>query len=286
MTTLVGARCTLKVQLTTIKLALALHLPTQLTTIKVGPGLGTFFSSFAISLALLSPFWPPRPLESKVIRIQSDHPLAFSPLVAAMERSKVICSIQVWRRDVGLSSKVSLDFAGLGGLLLSPPSLPLTWCCSLQHFPSWRLTSWLWSCGNGFAWFPPWAALSPKTFWGGSCMHWRCFCYAVSPSLGLVKLHCAPTNRDALDLLFHWTYKATRNEFLYWVHGALSLICTFLDWDFRLTGSSLQARPGWLLLKLLCHRQSSLLGTRSFISWPCTIFDPLDFCHLRRRLII
>ena len=31
-----------------------------------------------------------------------------------MQRSKVICSIQVWGRAVGLSSKVSLDFAGLG----------------------------------------------------------------------------------------------------------------------------------------------------------------------------
>ena len=46
MTTLVGARCILKVQLTTIRVALALHLPTQLTTIEVGPGVGTFFSSF------------------------------------------------------------------------------------------------------------------------------------------------------------------------------------------------------------------------------------------------
>ena len=54
-------------------------------------------------------------------------------------------------------------------------------------------------------------------------MHWRCFCHAVSPSLGLVKLPCAPTNRDALDLLFHWPYKAIRNEFLYWVHLDLHL---------------------------------------------------------------
>ena len=96
----------------------------------------------------------------------------------------------------------------------------------------------------------------------------------------------SPTNRHALDLLFHWTTKATRNEFLYRVHGAPVLICTFLDWDSRPTGSSLQARPGWLLFKLLCHRQSSLLATRSFLSSPCTIFDPTDFCHLRRRLII
>jgi len=75
--------------------ALALHLPTQLTTIEVGPGLGTFSLPFIISPTLLPPLWPPRPLESKVIQIQSDHPPAFSPPVAAMERSKVICSIQV-----------------------------------------------------------------------------------------------------------------------------------------------------------------------------------------------
>ena len=92
------------------RLALALHLPTQLTTIEVGPGWGTFSLPFT---TLLPPLWP-RPLESKVIQIQSDHPPAFSPPVAAMERSKVICSIQVWGRAVGLSSKVSLDFAGLG----------------------------------------------------------------------------------------------------------------------------------------------------------------------------
>ena len=42
-----------------------------------------------------------------------------------------------------------------------------------------------------------------------------------------------------------------------------SLICTFLVWDSRSTGSSLQARPRWLLFKLLCHRQSSLSSTRS-----------------------
>ena len=35
--------------------------------------------------------------------------------------------------------------------------------------------------------------------------------------------------------------------------------------------------------KLLCHRQSSLLTTRSFLSSPCTNFDPTDFCQLRRR---
>ena len=44
-----------------LRLALALHLPTQLTTTEVGPGLGTFFSSFTISPTLLSPLWPPPP---------------------------------------------------------------------------------------------------------------------------------------------------------------------------------------------------------------------------------
>ena len=95
MITLVGAFSILKVQLSTIDAGLALFLPIQLTTIEVGPGLGFFFSSFPPSSPLLPPLWPPRPLESKVIQIQSDHLLATSPPVAAMERSKVTCSIQV-----------------------------------------------------------------------------------------------------------------------------------------------------------------------------------------------
>ena len=37
------------------------------------------------------------------------------------------------------------------------------------------------------------------------------------------------------------------------------------------------------LFKLLCHRQSSLLATCSFLSSPCTNFGPTDFCHLRPR---
>ena len=87
-------RC-LKVQLSAIDVGLALLLPIQLTTIEVGPGLGFFFSSLPPSFPFLPPPWPPRPLESKVIPIQSDHLLATSPPVAAMERSKVTCSIQV-----------------------------------------------------------------------------------------------------------------------------------------------------------------------------------------------
>ena len=70
----------------------------QLTTIEVGPGaripsfrftFASFFSSI-FSSSLAAP-----PAESKVIQIQSDHLLAASPPVAAMERSKVTCSIQV-----------------------------------------------------------------------------------------------------------------------------------------------------------------------------------------------
>ena len=42
----------------------------QLTTIEVGPGLNTFlFFLPSPLLPLFSPLWPPRPLESKVIRI-------------------------------------------------------------------------------------------------------------------------------------------------------------------------------------------------------------------------
>ena len=53
----------------------------------------------------LPPLWPPRPLESKVIQIQSDHLLAASPPVAAMERSKVTCSVQVCWRKLGPHQK-------------------------------------------------------------------------------------------------------------------------------------------------------------------------------------
>ena len=64
-------------------------------TFEVDPGLAFFFSSFSPSSLTLPPLWPPPRLESKVIQIQSDHLLAASPPVAAMERSKVTCSIQV-----------------------------------------------------------------------------------------------------------------------------------------------------------------------------------------------
>ena len=53
----------------------------------------------------------------------------------------------------------------------------------------------------------------------------------------------------------------------------------FLTYGFLATGSP----PVDGFFKLLCHRQSSLLATRSFLSSPCTNFDPTDFCHLRRR---
>ena len=93
----------------------------------------SFSLPFAISPTLLPPLWPPRPLESKVIQIQSDHPPASSPPVAAMERSKAICSIQVWGRDMGLSSKGSLDFAGLGSPCSWAPPLFLLLDVALLH---------------------------------------------------------------------------------------------------------------------------------------------------------
>ena len=66
----------------------------QLTTIEVGLDwnlLLFFFLSPLLFFASLAA----RPLESKVIQIQSDPPPASSPPVAAMEWSKVICPIQV-----------------------------------------------------------------------------------------------------------------------------------------------------------------------------------------------
>ena len=69
----------------------------QLTTIEAGPG--ARIPSFRFTFASFSPSSPPLlaapPAESKVIQIQSDHLLAASPPVAAMERSKVTCPIQV-----------------------------------------------------------------------------------------------------------------------------------------------------------------------------------------------
>ena len=260
----------------------------------------SFSLPFAISPKLLPPLWPPRPLESKVIQIQSDHPPASSPPVAAMERSKAICSIQVWGRDMGLSSKGSLDFAGLGSPCSWAPPLFLLLDVALLHswpphlcdwqfhlvveeslVPSlappfsllsksvwvafWRhyslffliflssmccsfLPSFLWAdiacTGDDFrdfraayslgatdcvSGFPPFGQL----FYGGlagprylleeniwedsEC--WLAACLSFV-SRGLTKSWVgqvasrSPINRHALDQLFHWTIKATRNWFL------------------------------------------------------------------------
>ena len=131
------------------------------------------------SLLLLSPLLffllsgRPRPLESKVIRIQSDHPLAFSPPVAAMERSKVICSIQVRGRDVGLSSKVSLTLPVLVVLALEPPFsssylMLLFTTLSLLQIDEMAVIFWRWIC------MVPSMCFFPRLSWV-SCMHWRCF---------------------------------------------------------------------------------------------------------------
>ena len=83
--------------------------------------------------------------------------------------------------------------------------------------------------------------------------------------------------------MFHWTTKATRNWFSEWVYGALfrSAPSTIEIPNLRVPRYRLAPVDGFF--KLLCHRQSSLLATRSFLSSPCTNFDPTDFCHLRRR---
>ena len=61
------------------------------------------------------------------------------------------------------------------------------------------------------------------------------------------------------------------------------LICSFHHWDSYLRVPCYRLAPVDCFLKLLCHRQSSLLATRSFLFSPCTNFGPTDFCHLRRR---
>ena len=63
----------------------------------------------------------------------------------------------------------------------------------------------------------------------------------TKPWVGQVVLR-SPTNRHALDLTFHWTIKATRNEIFYWVHGAPSWSAfnprlRFPPYGFLATGS-------------------------------------------------
>ena len=50
-----------------------------------------------------------------------------------LKRRFVICPIQVWGKDVGLSSKVSLDFAGLGSPCSWAPLLFLSLDVALLH---------------------------------------------------------------------------------------------------------------------------------------------------------
>ena len=52
----------------------------------------------------------------------------------------------------------------------------------------------------------------------------------------------------------------------------------FPPYGFLATGS-----PRLTAFSFLCHRQSSLFATRSFLPSPCSDFDTTDFCHLRRR---
>ena len=192
-----------------LRVALALHLPTQLTTIEVGPGLGTFSLPFTIFSTLFPPLWPPRPLESKVIQIQSDHPPAFSPPVAAMERSKVICSIQVWGKDVGLSCKVSLDFAGLGSPCSWAPLLFLLLDVALLH----RRPPHLWD-GQVYleslvSLFSPPFSLLPKSVWVAFWRHHSLFfpiflssmCCSLLPSSSWADTACTGEDfRDAYSL--------------------------------------------------------------------------------------
>ena len=72
-----------------------------------------------------------------------------SPPVAAMERSKVICSIQVWWRDRGLSRKVSLDFVGLGSPCSWAPFLFLLLDVALHNTfpPYFAIFHWTWCVG-------------------------------------------------------------------------------------------------------------------------------------------
>ena len=240
MTTLVGAHCILKV---------------QLTTIEVGPGLASshpdhhhwgwpWIGNFLLFLSSL-PYSSFSSLAAPPAGIQSDSDpkwssSCFSPPVAAMERSKVICSIQVWGRDLGLSSKVSLDFAGLGRpcswapllfLLLDvalyntfPPAdwrdgrdlLDMDLHCSLHVLPFLPRLSWVDLACTGDVFAMPTGEEHLRGIWvSARCMPSSLVSRGFTkPWVGQVALR-SPTNRHALDLLFHWTIKATRNEFLY-----------------------------------------------------------------------
>ena len=154
----------------------------------------------------------PARLESKAIQIQSDHPLAFSPPVAAMERSKVICSIQVWGRDVGLSSQVSLDFAGLGSPCSWAPLLFLLLDVALLH----RRPPHLWDGqvhlvveDSLVSFFSPPFSLLPKSVWVAFWRHYSLFfpiflssmCCSFLPSSSWADTACTGDDfRDAYSL--------------------------------------------------------------------------------------
>ena len=148
-----------------------------------------FFSSLPPSFPLLPPPWPPRPLESKVIPIQSDHLLVTSPPVAAMERSKVTCSIQVcWRKlgphQEGLLGRSHEDpwnscwlgpsFSSSSLMMLFSPrtSSPRTWT---SHHGAWR--------EFGLLLQPPPFSLHTKSVWVASGRHYSLFFPNSLPSM-------------------------------------------------------------------------------------------------------
>ena len=276
--------------------------------------------------------WNPKWFRSKVIIL-----LLFLRRLLPWNGPKWSALSKFEEGNVGLSSKVSFDFAGLGSPCSWAPLLFLLLDVALLH----RWPPHLWdghvylllsedtTLSSSPFFFLHVLLLSPKFLLGGYCMHWGwlsrcllngchwlCLCMPTfwtsflqwsgwasllageelltgiwvsarcmsssSVSRGFTKSWVgqiasrSPTNRHALDLSVQWTTKANRNVILYRVRGALSLICTFLVWDSRSTGSSLQARPGWLLFKLLCHRQSSLLACSSYPRL-APILTPLTF---------
>ena len=166
-----------------------------------------FTSLFSFFSSSSPPLWPPRPQESKVIQIQRDHLLAASPPVAAMDRSKVTCSIQVCWRKLGPhqegfllpSHEVHWTPCWLGSSFSSSSSMlllytndlltleidKLPWCLKRVWSPSlappslffWRASGLLFE-GTTLS-SPPFflhvLLLSPKFILGGYCTHWRSF---------------------------------------------------------------------------------------------------------------
>ena len=282
---------------------LALHLPTQLTTIEVGPGLGlwipagraarrkksrgeskrkrkSWFRSKVIILLLslrrllpwngpkwsalskfeewtwVSPVRSPSTLPGLVV-LALQLPFSSSHLMLLFYRDDLLTFEmdksggweRVWsffssasfffRRASGLLSEGTTLSSFLHVLLLSPKFLLGGYCMHWGWLSRCLLNGCHWLClwlptfWTSFLQWSGWASLLAgeellRGIWvSARCMPSSSVSHGFTKSwVGQVALR-SPTNRHAL------VFNANRNEFLYRVHSALSLICTFLVRDSR-----------------------------------------------------